>query len=144
MSILQELTSQLFNKWPKNLYKELSWMIFSTFIFQIFQVNLELNITHNYLTKFSISVLRNMLPGKSWNLWGAFRNFSTKLFGGLDSKISIDLHVCNKLLRLSWKVEAKIMKNIRCNCTYTSFWSKLQKNWHVNSWTIDLSIVSSC
>ena len=46
--------------------------------------------------------------------------------------ISVDNHVCNELLRLSWKFEAKILKNVRDNSVY---------NFLVNCWRIDMSVV---
>ena len=72
-----------------------------------------------------------MFAGKCWNLVGAFRNISANFFGGLNS---IDNQVCNELLRLSWKFEAKILKNVQDNYIHNFFFGRLLKNLHVNCW----------
>ena len=84
---------------------------------------------------------QNILAGKCWSLVGEFRNFSAKFFGRLNSKMSIDNHECNEHLRLFWKFEAKILKNVRDNSVYNfmvNCWivetCQLLKNWHVNCW----------
>ena len=83
------------------------------------------------VAEFSIFLLKNMWARKCRNLLGEFRNFSAKFFGGFNSKISIHNHVCNELLRLSWKFEAKISKDVRDKSVF-NFFDRLLKNWRVN------------
>ena len=50
-----------------------------------------------------------------------FRNLSAKFLCELNWKITIDHYVYNELLRLSYKFEAKILKNVRNNSVYNCF-----------------------
>ena len=100
-SILQQLKFQFFKNWAnKVIFRQQSYLIhFSIFLVQIFKMDPQICCTYNFVAKFSLLVLESILSGKSWNLVGYFRNLSAIFNCRLNSKIFIDTHVCNKLLR---------------------------------------------
>ena len=128
----QQLKRQFFNNWQVNpssstIDKYRISQKFYNIFSSLFKVIPQVYFTYNYMAEISILVLKNTSAGKFSNLVGEFQNLSTKFFGGLNSKISIDSHLSNELLRLSWKFEATTLKNIRNNSVYNFFWSIVEE-----------------
>ena len=126
--------NQLFKNWPREVLWGVISEIFQYFLFKFWRWTYKSIL----LTTKPFEEIFNFGPQKcaAGILGGGgelLQNF-IKFFGEFNSRISIDNHVCNEVLRLSGKYEAKILIRVRYNTVFDSFFVQLLVSWHVSCW----------